>query len=561
MPRRPNFMIVITDQQSGRPYWPEGWEEENLPAMRWLRNHGMSFHRAYTNSCTCSPARVTLLTGLYPAQHGVTEVLEFDNIATIAEDVAVSQETGSNLTQQLILNVKERRQRGMPSNIQNLAKVLKTAGYNVIYKGKWHLTKPANFVRNLKQNINQKYWTETDEAQLAERWGFDGWGMPDAGDNLAIANMGGGTTNNDQRFIDGNGLAAKYGDEVPLAKREVDSVLHFLANYDSDKPFCLIVSLVNPHDVLAYPGNGAVAVNGVPLYQAGGYDPAAFQDLPIDRPPSWNEDLSTKPRAQSQFRVVSNLGTGMVTADDVDAQLGYCRFYAYLCKTVDQQIQQVLEALKKSPFFDDTYIIRLSDHGDMAMAHGLQRQKMFNIYEETLHVPFIISHPHHFPVRRETDSLVSLIDVLPTLANLAAVPDLDRWVFKGRDLSPILSNPAAEVQNVLHFTYEDLYFYVSAASHIRAIVEKRWKYAVYYDIHTDEPFEYEMYDLDVPRDQREVVNLGYPGTPVSPEVAAERERLHQRLIHVMETHGTMPSGIAWPKHWGEQREGSGEGRG
>lgn len=87
----------------------------------------------------------------------------------------------------------------------------------------------------------------------------------------------------------------------------------------------------------------------------------------------------------------------------------------------------------------------------------------------------------------------SLIDVLPTLANLAAVPDLDRWVFKGRDLTPILANPAAEMQDVLHFTYKDFYFYVSAASHIRAIVEKRWKYAVYYDIHTDEPFEYEMY--------------------------------------------------------------------
>jgi arylsulfatase A-like enzyme len=87
MARKPNFMIVITDQQSGNPYWPEGWEEENLPAMRRLRANGVSFNRAYTNSCTCSPARVTMLTGLYPAQHGVTEVLEFDNIKRIVEDV------------------------------------------------------------------------------------------------------------------------------------------------------------------------------------------------------------------------------------------------------------------------------------------------------------------------------------------------------------------------------------------------------------------------------------------------------------------------------------------
>jgi arylsulfatase A-like enzyme len=554
MPRKPNFMIVITDQQSGHPYWPEDWAEKNLPAMRWLKEHGISFNRAYTNSCTCSPARVTLLTGLYPAQHGVTEVLEFDNIGRVSSDVTADQ----GAMQALAMNIKERRQRGMPSNLQNLAKVLKTAGYNVIFKGKWHLTKPANFVRDKKRGIDQKYWTEVDRQQLAERYGFDGWTVPDAGDNLAIANMGGGSTKNDQRFIDGHGQAAKYGD-VPYGVLEPESTVHFLHTYDSDKPFCLIVSLVNPHDVLAYPGTGGAMVNGTPLYQAAGYKDADFQDLPIDRPPTWDEDLSTKPQSQSQFRVLSNLGNGPITADDTDSQLGYCRFYAYLCRHVDHQILQVLEALKKSPHFDDTVIVRISDHGDMAMSHGLQRQKMFNMYEETLNVPFVISNPNLFQHCRgaETDSLVSLIDLLPTLANLAGVPDLDRWVFKGRDLSPILSNPKAEVQSYVHFTYEDLYFYVSAANHIRAIVEGRWKYAVYYDIFTDRPFEYEMYDLAVPRDRREVENLGHPGTKVSPEVAAERERLHQKLTHVMETLGTLPHEIAWPAHWGDQRADAG----
>jgi hypothetical protein len=60
-----------------------------------------------------------------------------------------------------------------------------------------------------------------------------------------------------------------------------------------------------------------------------------------------------------------------------------------------------------------------------------------------------------------------------------------------------------------------------------------------------------MYDLDVPRDEREVVNLGNPATEVSEAVAAERERLHQRLIQVMESLGTLPPGVVWPAHWGE----------
>jgi choline-sulfatase len=539
MPRKPNFMIVITDQQSGHPYWPEGWEEENLPAMRRLKENGITFNRAYTNSCTCSPARVTMLTGLYPAQHGVTEVLEFDNSLRVVSDL-----TSDSPTSSLALNIKERRQRGLTGNVQNLAKVLRTAGYNVIFKGKWHLTKPANWVKDPANEIDQKYWTKVDAQQIAERYGFDGWTWPDAGDNLKIENMGAGSTKNDQRFVDGRGQAAKYGD-VPHDILEPESVVHFLKTYDSDKPFCLIVSLVNPHDVLAYPS----------IYQQAGYNDADFQHLPIDRPPTWNEDLSTKPRAQAEFRVVANAGNGQIREDDTDLQLGYCRFYAYLCKHVDQQILQVLQALDTSRHADDTVVVRIADHGDMAMSHGLQRQKMFNMYEETLSIPFVISNPHLFKHCRgaQTDSLVSLIDLLPTLANLAGVPDLDRWVFKGKDLSPILSNPSAEVQNHIHFTYEDLYFFVPSANYMRAIVEKRWKYAVYYDIHTDAPFEYEMYDLAVPRDVREVQNLGNPNVQVSAEVAAERERLHQKLIHIMETLGTFPQEVEWPRHWGEQR--------
>ena len=43
---------------------------------------------------------------------------------------------------------------------------------------------------------------------------------------------------------------------------------------------------------------------------------------------------------------------------------------------------------------------------------------------------------------------------------------------------------------------------------IRAIIETRWKHGVYFDPYTDAPFEHEMYDLDVPRDEREDLCCG-----------------------------------------------------
>ena len=134
--------------------------------------------------------------------------------------------------------------------------------------------------------------------------------------------------------------------------------------------------------------------------------------------------------------------------------------------------------------------------------------------------------------------------MLPTLATIGGVPEPERYDFKGRDLSPILANPTAQVQDVLHFTYEDDVFPVSGADCIRAIVEDEWKYAVYYDPFTGAPPEYEMYDLV--SDPLELKNLAHPAhsTPAS-EIA--RERLHQRLIDVMRANGTLPDEIQWPR--------------
>lgn len=543
---KPNLVLLITDQESGSPPWPASWAEDNLPTLRRLRQRGLTFTQSFTNSCTCSPARTTLFTGLYPARHGVTEVLEFDDSGR--PDPVPDGASSGGLVSASTKLVKERGQRGLSSRVQNLAKILRTSGYRVVYKGKWHLTKPVQY----SLSLGQKYWTEADVEHL-ERWGFQGWGMPDAGDNLKIENMGGGRTNNDGRFVDGSGQAAKYGRTIPRELLERDSALRFLETYDGDPPFCLVVSLVNPHDVLAFPGTDGALVefpNGdtLPLYQANGYRDRDFRDLPIEPPPTVGEKLHTKPRAQRQFRVLANQGNGVIGRGDEELQQRYCQFYAYLAREVDAQLGKVLDALERRDDFEETVIFRLADHGDMAMAHGRQRQKMYNVYQETVHVPFVVSNPRLFPRAETTDALASLIDVLPTLATLAGVPERDRWTFQGQDLAPVIRDPGAAVQDFVHFTYEDTYFYVPAPNHIRCLIEEDWKYAVYYDPYTGRAPEYEMYD----RSGDEVENLAFPGAEVSPEIAAERDRLHERLLRVMEELGTTPESIVFPRHYGDE---------
>jgi arylsulfatase A-like enzyme len=115
-----NVVMFITDQERELMHFPKGWAEKNLPGLTQLKKNGMQFEHAFTNSCMCSPARATLLTGYMPAQHGVRHTLEPDMPADQYPQVELNTE------------------------LKNIASVMSSAGYSVIYKGKFHLTKPPS---------------------------------------------------------------------------------------------------------------------------------------------------------------------------------------------------------------------------------------------------------------------------------------------------------------------------------------------------------------------------------------------------------------------------------
>lgn len=63
--KRPNIVIIMTDQERRPMYWPEGWAAENLPQRHRLIDSGLSFAFNSCNSTMCSPSRSTLFTGVY----------------------------------------------------------------------------------------------------------------------------------------------------------------------------------------------------------------------------------------------------------------------------------------------------------------------------------------------------------------------------------------------------------------------------------------------------------------------------------------------------------------
>ena len=474
-----NVVMFITDQDRAIQHFPPGWAERNLPGLTRLQRHGVTFRNAFTNACMCSPARATMMTGYFPAQHGVKYTLE--------EDMPADQYP----------------QVEMPVHLRNIASVMSAAGYNVVYKGKWHLNKPAG-----------REWKPSDVG----KYGFTRWNPRDAGANQDISEAGGGFVDNDGRFMTADGPMAT-GDEGALAYLRSEAA--------RQQPFFMIISLVNPHDVLFYPKT----------YEQAGYDDAWLQG-DIELPATVDEDLSTKPTVQKQFRDLF-AATGLL--DTPEKKRNYLNFYGNLMKASDRYLVDVLDTLEAQGLRDGTVVIRTADHGEMGLAHGGLRQKNFNVYEESLRVPLVYSNPRLYDTSRESDALVSHVDFLPTLASLFHAPPAARADWQGVDYARAVLHPAdaRPPQRYVVFTWDDWQAgqssppYLPPPNHIVSIRESRWKLARYYDADGKVQGQWEMYDLET--DPLERVNLCWEGHTRTPEQEANFRRLKRRLAVIQKT--------------------------
>jgi choline-sulfatase len=555
--RPPNFLVLITDQQRAPRHWPDdpGWLRQLMPNDAEIRRTGVSFRNAFCNSAMCSPSRASLFTGLYPAEHGVELTLTAADLrpnprfapavaATMAGILrhrqAPARRTLTQFSRGLLgLGQSRGNEPELPAELPNMAGMLHEAGYHVAYKGKWHLTHPSEGDDGLLGG-----WGHSDEGRLAQQYGFADWQAPDAGENAKAEHFGGGNAG------EGEGWDEVY-------TRQVEE---WLAREDLPEPFCLIVSLVNPHDVLGYPAS----------YVRGGYSADEFRDLGVELPPTVDEDLAGKPGVHALMKMGMTAYMGPLR--NRREQLDYVNFYAYLHRMVDAKIGRVLTALgdpsDPGSLRSRTMMVRCADHGEMGLSHGGLRQKTFNVYEETINVPLVFSNPLLFPHGSETDALASLVDVLPTMLKLGGVETPEG--LRGRDQSPVLAKTAApereplgkasidlspltehasqaeSVRDSIHFTYDDHQAGTAMTdapgqpNRIRAIRTPSAKYAFYFDPEGRKPTEYELYDLE--RDPVEVENLlgVRSGEPRDGSAGNLHRELAERLDQAMDECRTAP---------------------
>jgi arylsulfatase A-like enzyme len=527
--RPPNLVLLVTDQQRAPQHWPRdpAWLDALMPNDAELRRTGVTFSRAFTATAMCSPSRASFLTGTYPSRHGVSLTLTegdlypdagnlLDVLRTVA-GLAVSGEVPRGrlarafLRSLLRLGPKSGNEPELPAGIDTLATLLKERGYHVALKGKWHLSKP----------VAEQGWSAADPERIERDYGFADWEPPDAGGDAKAETFGGGRA----------GTTQAGWDEDYTRQMEA-----WLAREDLPEPFCLVFSLVNPHDVLGYPSS----------YERGGYAVEDFRGLDVPLPATVDEDLRGKPAVQALTKLGQTSYIGALHGRR--EQQDYVDFYAYLHGVVDEKIGRLLAALgdpgDPGSLRSRTVIVRTSDHGELGLSHGGLRQKMFNAYEESIRVPLVVSNPVLFPAPRESDALVSLVDIVPTFLGLAgAAPGRTR--FDGRDLGPLLRGEQDSVRDAVLFTYDDHQAATAfqdapgQPNRIRCVRDRRWKYAVYVDPAGRVAPEYELYDLLT--DPDEAQNLADKRTGQGRTATAERERrrLHAQLERLCAETGTL----------------------
>jgi arylsulfatase A-like enzyme len=526
---RHNLILLITDQQRATQHWPSdpAWLRELCPHEAELRRTGLAFSHAFTATAMCTPSRACLMTGKRPSRHGVTLTLTEGDLwpdrrnapaaARTALRMAASGEiprgrlARSFVRNALRLGPKSGNEPELPPGIDTLATLLRSRGYHVAMKGKWHLSKP----------LDGEGWSAEDPERIERDYGFAEWEPPDAGGDTKASNFGGGNA----------GRSNEGWDEDYTRQAE-----SWLTRGELPEPFCLIFSLVNPHDVLGFPAS----------YIEGGYRPEEFRGLGVPLPETIDEDLRAKPAIHALSRLGMDNYLGPL--EDDRAKRDYVDFYAHLHRLVDARIGRLLRVL--GPAEDErslrarTIIIRTSDHGEMGLSHGGLRQKVFNAYEETIRVPLVVSSPRLFPEPRESDALVSLLDVVPSCLSLAG-PGSWPESLDGEDLTPILTGQDTRVRDAVLFTYDDhqagtaLQDGAGQPNRIRCVRERRYKYAVYLDPAGRAKPEYELYDLQ--EDPHEVSNLVdvRSGQVRGRRHAEERERLAGVLAELCAASATL----------------------
>jgi arylsulfatase A-like enzyme len=396
MARRPNVLFITSDQQRGDCY---GFEGRNVrtPHLDAMARDGTRFAACITPNLVCQPSRASIVTGLLPYTHGVS-----DN--GIDLDPAVGE--------------------------AGFAGAFARAGWRTGYIGKAHFATSHTFAATgtpeCRNSDQPQDWNGPymgfEHAELVVE-GHNHWPpmKPPRGQHYERWFHKDGRGDELQRLYDTqleprSTAVQTFHSALPVAFHNStwigDRTIAYLDAH-RDEPFCVWASFPDPHHPFDAP------VPWSRLHDPDEVDLPPHRTLDLDRRPWWHrQSLEGKPQIVPHLAKIRTEYSRIPQQTDRQLRELIANYYGMIA-LIDHNVGRILLHLETLGLERDTLVVYSTDHGDWLGDHGLVLKGPM-AYEGLLRVGLLFRGPG-VPAGRVVADPVSTVDLPATFADYAGV--------------------------------------------------------------------------------------------------------------------------------------------
>lgn len=413
---RPNIVFIMADDHASKALSCYGAGINNTPHLDRLAKEGMRFNHCYVNNSICTPSRAAILTG-----------------------------THSHVNLVRTLDSK------LDNRLPNVAKQLRSGGYQTAMVGKWHL----------------------GEGKAHEPTGFDYWSViPDQGEYW------------DPHFISPDGIERVDGYVTDII---TDKCIDFIKERDTKQPFFVMCHHKAPHrswecdekhrhlyqDKIKVPENFSDdykhRARAAKVAQMRVAEDMTYFDLGLVQVDGGRKRVGEKmtdlfdvvdrkipsPEDVTKMRLVDKEALEIFTFKTPSelAEFKYQRYmqrYLRTIQSIDDNVGRLLDYLDSSNLAKNTMVIYTSDQGFFLGEHGWFDKRF--MYEESFQMPFLIRYPDVIKPGTICDDLTSNVDFAPTFCDFANIR-IPTYM-QGLSIRPLLSQKTpSDWQQVAYHRY------------------------------------------------------------------------------------------------------------